>query len=247
MNEKGVVSVTGEFSTCHSRWSSYPLISTDFLPRPRRDKSPNATAPKPLLPWLVRRIECIRGSLPIHVQCAPAFNYARSTHITSIIDDDSIPFEATQKKALFESDSLALDLRYVAEVTSASADSLAQPDVTLEFLDLSAKGHKGLAIQSTLTLREGQCVTFILRTPPTTLTHGPPDASPDLARVAEAGMAKVIVERKTLIGTTKGRAPDDPYLTKELLFSLLQVRPDKFRMHYIGYIDFTVDDKSVLV
>jgi len=198
MNDKGVVSVT------------------DFLPRPRRDKSPNASTPKPLLPWLVRRIECIRGTLPMHVQCAPAFNYARSTHITSIIDDDSIPFDMKQKKALFESDSLALDLRYVAEVTAGSSEGLPPPEVTLEFLDLSAKGHKGLGIQSTIVLREGQCVTFVLRTPPTTLTHGPPAVVSESPAITES-VPVAVAEQKT-----HKRAPEDPFLTKELLNSLLQ-------------------------
>lgn len=150
LNEMGVVSVT------------------DYLPRPRRDKV-NPTATKPVLPWLVRRIECIRGTLPLVMQCAPAFNYARSTHITSIVDDESVPPNSDiplQKKALFESDSLALDLRYIAE--GADGDG-GVPEVVLEFLDLSQKGHKGLAVQSKLTLEEGQCVTFILRTPPTEL------------------------------------------------------------------------------
>jgi hypothetical protein len=67
MNEKGVVSVT------------------DFLPRP------SASSNKPLLQWLIRRVECVRGTLPIQMQCAPAFNYARDAHVTTLIDDDSIP------------------------------------------------------------------------------------------------------------------------------------------------------------
>jgi hypothetical protein len=60
------------------------------------------------------------------MQCAPAFNYARSTHIASIVDDESVPGDpdaTPQKKALFESDSLALDLRYVAEVSDGVTDS----------------------------------------------------------------------------------------------------------------------------
>ena len=103
MNEKGVVSVT------------------DYLPRPRQPSSPNSK-PEPLLPWLIRRIECIRGIMPLEVQCAPAFNYARSHHTTKIVDDGSIPLGPgeTQKKALFESDELTLDLRYVIENTMVS-------------------------------------------------------------------------------------------------------------------------------
>ncbi|KAF9522293.1 glycoside hydrolase family 15 protein [Crepidotus variabilis] len=222
MNDHGVVSVT------------------DYLPRPRIDKTPTGpvAVSKPLLPWLVRRVECIRGSLPIQMQCAPAFNYARSTHITSIVNDDSIPGALVgkldgpdapaQKKALFESDSLALDLRYIAEVNEASTecDHIHPPEVTLEFLDLSSKGHKGLGIQSRITLTEGQCVTFVLRTPPTKMNVE--NASPAEARLLnpnrgeepkdEAGVLKSLVGSSTL---GKGRSLDDPFLTKELLGSLL--------------------------
>ncbi|KAJ3506188.1 hypothetical protein NLJ89_g7004 [Agrocybe chaxingu] len=170
---------------------------------------------KPLLPWLVRRVECIRGTLPILMQCAPAFNYARSTHITSIIDDDSVPVEPeepAQKKALFESDSLALDLRYVAEHTFPG-DSGPVPKVELQFLDLSERGHKGLAVQSLITLHEGQCVTFILRTPPTQWKKGPEEEEEETA-VKQTAAQKLDL-------ATKGRPAEDPFLTHELVASLL--------------------------
>lgn len=98
MNDKGVVSVT------------------DYLPRPKQLPTPGST-PK-LLPWLIRRVECIRGALPLSMQCAPAFNYARSTHTTSIVADDSILPSSTvqpQQKVIFESKELTVDLRYVIE------------------------------------------------------------------------------------------------------------------------------------
>jgi hypothetical protein len=183
------------------------FIFLDFLPRPRRDVPGQPNNPKPLLPWLIRRIECIRGSLPILVQCAPAFNYARSAHKTTIVEDESIP-EGPQKKALFTSDALSLDLRYVAEC-SASEGAHA-PEVTLELLDLSAKGHKGPAVQSLIKLTEGQCITFVLRTPPAVVplaTLGQDDKS----------------QGKENGSKNHKRRVDDPFLTKELLSSLLHV------------------------
>ena len=165
----------------------------------------------------------------MQMQCAPAFNYARDAHVTTIIDDDSIPVEGdyaprrtkkkvyedmldrewgkhqrqnTQssegysseselgqdldaahdsdpsgterfghKKALFESPSLNMDLRYVThneavDRPSDAADSEGLPEIELELLDLSAKGHKGLGVQSTFELQEGQGVTFIFRIVP---------------------------------------------------------------------------------
>lgn len=219
MNEHGVVSIT------------------DYLPRPRIDKGPSgsSSATKPLLPWLVRRVDCIRGSLPMQMQCAPAFNYGLSAHATSIVDDDTIPAfrtggNASQKKALFQSDSLALDLRYVSEVNEASTecDHITAPEITLEILDLSKKGHKGFAAQSNFTLREGQCVTFVLRTPPTKVKADEASSgesqllNPDSnGGKTEAAVLKGLVGSMTL---GENRAIDDPFLTKELLSSLLQVR-----------------------
>ncbi|KAJ7202147.1 glycoside hydrolase family 15 protein [Mycena pura] len=138
MNEDGVASVT------------------DFLPR--QAVLPTATK-KPLLPWLIRRVEVIRGKVPLRMECAPAFNYARSKHTTAIVPASS-PEGTT--KAVFTSDALALDLRYVLD----NGMSCAPPSLELELLDLSEKGHLGLGVKADMLLVEGQCVTFVLRTPP---------------------------------------------------------------------------------
>ncbi|KJA15635.1 glycoside hydrolase family 15 protein [Hypholoma sublateritium FD-334 SS-4] len=199
MNEKGVVSVT------------------DYLPRPRKDNPSHSASNKPLLPWLIRRIECIRGSIPIQVQCAPAFNYALASHETSIIDDDSLPSTISQKKAVFVSPDLTLDLRYVVENTSPGVDG-ALPEVVLEFLDLSVKGHKGLAVQSTIRLEEGQCVTFILRTPP---ARGMTTASAQNNVNTEKILAGTETKEWRVAADNVPRAMDDPLLTKELLAALL--------------------------
>lgn len=104
--------------------------------------------------------------MPIRVECAPAFNYARDSHKTSIIKDNSITVNAgvsTQYKALFESESLTLDLRYIAESDIEGVDA---PQIELKELDLSKRGHKGKAACVDMELTEGQVVTFVLRTPP---------------------------------------------------------------------------------
>jgi GH15 family glucan-1,4-alpha-glucosidase len=49
---------------------------------------------------LVRRVEAIRGSVPIRVDCCPAFNYARDPHKTDL----------TQRGAVFRSKSMSLEL-----------------------------------------------------------------------------------------------------------------------------------------
>ncbi|KAJ4495836.1 glycoside hydrolase family 15 protein [Lentinula edodes] len=178
LNEKGVVSVT------------------DFLPRQARG---TAASNKPLLHWLVRRVEVIRGRMPILVQCAPAFNYARSSHTTTIVEDSSSSV-SQQQKAVFVSDALTLDLRCV---TDSLLENVQPPEVNFQLLDLSAKGHKGPAVSAEMTLYEGQVVTFVLRSPPTEEVEQ--EADP-----LAAG-----------INTTKSRPSNDPYMTKDLVNGLL--------------------------
>lgn len=123
MNEKGVVSVT------------------DFLPRPRVSSSTSlspSTDTKPLLQWLIRRVEVIRGSVPLRVECAPAFNYGRDPHKTTIAEDDSAPItERGKKKVLFESKSLVLDLRYVVDATQVSVPLLSDYDSYIPMLSIT--------------------------------------------------------------------------------------------------------------
>ncbi|KAF8227819.1 glycoside hydrolase family 15 protein [Tricholoma matsutake] len=195
MNEQGVASVT------------------DFLPRPNNAPIPSH---KPLLPWLIRRVECIRGTLPLSMQCAPAFNYARDAHTTTIIDDTSVPVslnhtQTPQKKVLFESENLSLDLRYVVEASEACIHP--PPVIDLSILDLTAKGHKSLGAHALFNLQEGHTVTFILRTPPKVKVEGK-----QVVQVDDA------VERRLIAPLgTNSRALDDPYLTKELIHSLLTI------------------------
>ena len=49
---------------------------------------------------IIRRVEAIRGSVPIRVECYPAFNYARDPH----------KVELTQRGALFRSPNLSIEL-----------------------------------------------------------------------------------------------------------------------------------------
>lgn len=166
----------------------------------------------------------------MNVECAPAFNYARNPHVTSVVDDDSVPLPTTkQKKALFESADLTLDLRYVTEMT---IDDVDVPVVHLTTLDLSARGHKGLAVQAFMNLVEGQAVTFILRNPPGSAnayakvatpasSRAELQLSPELGRnvmlPGDHGAALVTTPGQdiTIAGSVPhGRPLDDPFLTK---------------------------------
>ncbi|KAK7448045.1 hypothetical protein VKT23_013802 [Stygiomarasmius scandens] len=198
MNEKGVVSIT------------------DFLPR--QALSSAITQNKPMLFWLVRRVEVIRGKLPIRMECAPAFNYARDNHQTSIIPDESIPEACgAQKKALFESKGLNLDLRYTTEST---LENVSAPSVSLNTLDLSAKGHLGLGVYSEMTLEEGQCVTFVLRIPPGSqigVSKGGTGSDEDSEENSHDHWKE---NARKIVGSR--RPGNDPYLTKDLVHNLLR-------------------------
>lgn len=191
LNEKGVVNVT------------------DYLPR-----NPSSETNTPFLFWLIRRVEVVRGTFPIRVECAPAFDYARGKHTTTIVEDDSQMGSVEHKKVLFESEKLKLDLRYIAESTMEDVPS---PVVELKELDLTSKGHLGLSAYCDLDLHEGQVVTFVLRTPP---AHGaPPKVVPTLERAETLGVS---MERLTA-SASRLRDFDDPVLTKELLAKLLKL------------------------
>jgi len=79
-------------------------------------------------------------------------------------------------------------------------------------LDLSAKGHKGPGVQSLFTLKEGQSVTFVLRTPPEELSA---------VILGQNNKNKGKISREDSPHSLHKRRVDDPYLTKELLSSLL--------------------------
>jgi hypothetical protein len=79
-----------------------------------------------------------------------------------IIRDECIP-NCHQEKVVFKSDTLSLDLRFVAE---SMVENVPSPTIKLQPLDLTKKGHLGLSAYADLELEEGQAVTFILRPPP---------------------------------------------------------------------------------
>ncbi|KIJ08003.1 glycoside hydrolase family 15 protein, partial [Paxillus involutus ATCC 200175] len=184
LNDKGVVSVT------------------DFLPR-----QANGDSTRPMLFWLIRRVEVIRGKIPLLVECAPAFNYARDKHTTETVPDESVA-SCKQDKVLFKSDGLSLDLRYVAEST---LENVPTPDVKLNLLDLSARGHLGPAASCGLSLEEGQRVTFVLRISPE--ETGAPKIRPNQERADELG----VPFEKLIASAAKMRPKDDPLLTHALL------------------------------
>jgi hypothetical protein len=132
----------------------------------------------------------VRGYQSLRVECAPAFNYALAEHRTLLVPDDSIPAigkdaPVKQKKAIFESDDLSLDLRFVAE---SVIDGVPSPFVEFQPFDLKLCGHKGISISADLDLVEGQVVTFVLRTVPKA-TEGQHNSNPTSDKIPELGVS----------------------------------------------------------
>ncbi|KAG8763293.1 hypothetical protein FRC11_004869 [Ceratobasidium sp. 423] len=182
---------------------------TDFLPR---QTGSGISANKPLLFWLIRRVEVIRGKVPIRMECCPAFNYARDAHETQFVNDDSQLPDISQEKVVFRSRDLTLDLRYVAD-TVPDID-VPKPQIALRPLDLRPKGHKGVGVSVDFDLEEGQVITFILRTPPESNSN----ANKPTKEQAEALGVPIEV---LIQGATKLRAKDDPILSPVLVNGLL--------------------------
>ncbi|KIM60387.1 glycoside hydrolase family 15 protein [Scleroderma citrinum Foug A] len=173
---------------------------TDFLPRQANGESS--------LFWLIRRVEVVRGIASLRMECAPAFNYARDAHTTEFVSDDSVQY-CSQKKVLFKSSDLELDLRYVSEVTF---DNVPTPEVKIDYLDLTQNGHLGPSACCDFSLTESQRVTFVLRICPDKKAPAEPKPTQELADTLDVPLEQVLIE-----GTSKLRPKDDPFLTKQFL------------------------------
>ncbi|GJJ11328.1 hypothetical protein Clacol_005560 [Clathrus columnatus] len=179
----------------------------DFLPL-------NESKEKPLLFWLVRKIEVIRGKVPIRMECAPAFNYARSSHTLSLLPDYSADptinyvSGTLPQRAHFSSSEakLNLDLRVVPDIMG---DFATTPDVVLKSFDLRQQGHLGLSVCADMALEEGQAVWFILRVPP-----GDDEISRHSVPTVERAKTLGVSLEALVLGDSQLRAKDDPILTR---------------------------------
>ena len=81
--------------------------------------------------------------LSLFSSSAPGFYYARSAHITTLIEDESIPDGFLKEK---KSDELSLALELRSSSRNASEDVHA-PEVNSKLLYLSAKVHRGPGVQ----------------------------------------------------------------------------------------------------
>ncbi|KAI8939089.1 hypothetical protein NX059_004928 [Plenodomus lindquistii] len=145
----------------------------DFFPRPNNptldaeyhnrvltsDHTGNVPERPDLKKWLVRRVECIRGSVDVKVAVSPAFNYAQDKHTTEIIDLDTTEQGHGLQKVTFRSKNLALELN--ATIDGGDEEDNTCPKVAFEkSVEPQALGE---GVTATFRLDEGQAVSFILR------------------------------------------------------------------------------------
>ncbi|KAJ2771011.1 hypothetical protein IWQ57_002402, partial [Coemansia nantahalensis] len=81
-------------------------VVTDFMHRPR----PGSRNHKHMLPWIVRDVEVIRGSMTFDLECFPAFDYARAKHslevqeIAASVEDEHPHTHASESEnSIFQS------------------------------------------------------------------------------------------------------------------------------------------------
>ncbi|KAI1253482.1 hypothetical protein MGN70_005690 [Eutypa lata] len=142
----------------------------DFFPRPKKSTvvstgyrhntyRQSKSVPEELKEWLVRRVACIRGKLSLDIEVFPAFNYARESHTTTILQPMRRSSDSESKTVTFHSKDEKLQLDVVID----SHDELPTDDPIVTFEKVQKEEMKGEGVHATITLREGQGVSFILR------------------------------------------------------------------------------------
>ncbi|KAL7422744.1 hypothetical protein Q5752_002036 [Cryptotrichosporon argae] len=171
------------------------------------------------LPWLVRKVESIRGRVPFRLECAPAFNYCRDAHDARIVDDDSVAADCDHStKGLFETKAMTVDLRYLAYSSDAC---VSDPKVELKVETLNGRKLPGPAVTADFELEEGQTVIFVLRE-----CGDYTYASEQHKAAASVGPEKAeafgIPVEKLASAASRLRPADNPLMTKALLHALIR-------------------------
>ncbi|KAI9675206.1 MAG: hypothetical protein M1829_003566 [Trizodia sp. TS-e1964] len=125
----------------------------DFFPRPKVASNHNTPVDR-LKKWLVRRVECIRGSVRLEVEIFPAFNYARDTHSVEIVATEN----EDSHRVLFKSGSQALQL----DVHIDHGDEDKRCPIIV-FKPEKREKMLGQGVTASILLHEGNAISFILR------------------------------------------------------------------------------------
>ncbi|OTA78291.1 glycoside hydrolase family 15 protein [Hypoxylon sp. CO27-5] len=152
INEGGVVDVVDFFP----RPKESTVLSTKYKHNAYRETK---SIPEELKKWLVRRVECIRGQMSLDVNVFPAFDYARESHVTTILQNVGETGSPQSKTVTFHSKSLKLQL----DVTIDCGGDEVETCPNLIFKKVQKDGMKGEGVVAHFTLQEGQAISFVIR------------------------------------------------------------------------------------
>ncbi|RYP17253.1 hypothetical protein DL765_004638 [Monosporascus sp. GIB2] len=136
----------------------------DFFPRPKKSNivytgyrhnayRQSKSVPEELKEWLVRRVACV------HIEVFPAFDYAREPHTTTLLQPERRAGDSESKTVTFHSKREKLQLDVVVD----SHDDQLSGDLVVIFEKAQLARMKGEGVHATVTLREGQGISLILR------------------------------------------------------------------------------------
>ncbi|KAI9138055.1 Six-hairpin glycosidase-like protein [Paraphysoderma sedebokerense] len=142
---------------------------TDFMPLPdEKMEAPTTAHPvfgrsfhhNMTFPWLIRMAEVVRGKLKFRIECFPAFNYARSSHVAEVRPTNAqTPLSSAAPVHFISSDHISLDLRFL--VACGNETPAACPLV--QFHIVHREGMTGPGVIAEVELQEGQQIWFVLR------------------------------------------------------------------------------------
>ncbi|KAI1065447.1 hypothetical protein LB507_000385 [Fusarium sp. FIESC RH6] len=108
--------------------------------------------------WLVRRVECIRGSMNLDIEIFPSFNYGRDEHETTLFQAHHSTTDTASKVATFRSKDTQLQLDVAVE---KGENETSCPLIT--FRKEKRDGIHGEGLVAQIRIEEGQTISFVLR------------------------------------------------------------------------------------
>lgn len=197
---------------------------TDYMHLPAQGQRHST---KPLLPWLIRKVRVIRGSVQFKMECYPAFNYALDKHETHILTESAtedqktiagiearlypeqdMNYYAANERVVFASKDMTMDLRHLVKCGDFDC-----PLIKMH-IDNQDSCHKGAGVYSEFDLQETQEVSFVFREVPRWQDDDSQEKKEDA------------VDRKL-------RMAADPPLTMSLLDALFR-QTSTFWLHWVG-------------
>ncbi|KAH7326655.1 family 15 glycoside hydrolase [Stachybotrys elegans] len=141
----------------------------DFFPRPKSTQvlakgfqqsayREAVRVPGELKKWLVRRVECIRGSMTLDVEIFPAFGYGKDAHVTTVCQLSQASDSGKSKVVTFHSDNCKLQLDVAVEGDDGDKQC---PLIT--FTEQTRPGMQGTGVVGRINIHEGQAISLILR------------------------------------------------------------------------------------